>query len=248
MKIQTVTVDLWGTLLIDGPGTDDTSYKGHRVGAFDQVFRGSGKSYSTSRIERAYDDSLEYLRRIWDTDRDVSATEHVKAILRGIDRKLAESADFYLLEALVSAYSRPLTLVPPAFDDTAKPALETLRASGVALALVSNTMRTPGVALRKMLARAGLLPLFGHVVFSDEALIRKPDPQIFHAALRKVNGDPATAAHVGDDRLLDVQGAHAAGMRAIQVIGLSGHIAPDADGTIKQFAELPAAIAALGAE
>ena len=115
------------------------------------------------------------------------------------------------------------------------------------LALVSNTMRTPGVALRTMLARAGLLDLFAHTTFSDELEIRKPAPEIFRAALRSVNGDAASAVHVGDDRVLDVDGAHAAGLRAVQVLGRSGRAAPDADRTIIRLGELPAAIASLDA-
>jgi len=245
VKILTVTVDLWGTLLIDSPGSDNR-YKGRRLTDFAEILRGNGRSYSTSRLERAYDDSLEYLRDIWDDNRDVPVVEHVKAILRGLDKKLADSADAFMLEALVSAYSRPLTLVPPALDDTAKPALERLRASGVTLALVSNTMRTPGVAIRKMLARAGLLPLFAETLFSDELGIRKPAPEIFLTALRRVSGEAATAVHVGDDSVLDVEGPHAAGMRAIQVLGRGGRAAPDADQTITRFAELPAAVAVLG--
>ena len=67
--------------------------------------------------------------------------------------------------------------------------------------------------------------------------------------LRAVGGDPATAVHVGDDEVLDVQGARAAGMRVIQVTGLSLQAlgAPRPDAAIASLAALPDAIARLDA-
>jgi putative hydrolase of the HAD superfamily len=139
--------------------------------------------------------------------------------------------------------------VPPAIDKTAAPAFERLRESGVRLALVSNTMRTPGVVLRKILAAAGLLDFFAHTVFSDEIGIRKPDPQIFRQALIGVGGDPPTSVHVGDDGILDVEGGRAAGLRVVQVIERGGQSASQApDRTITCLSELPAAIASLEAD
>ncbi len=43
----------------------------------------------------------------------------------------------------------------------------------------------------------------------------KPDPSIFHAACAELGVAPAQALYIGDDLLLDVQGAQQAGMRAI---------------------------------
>src|SRR2546422_1719870 len=78
-------------------------------------------------------------------------------------------------------------------------------------------MRAPGATLRRVLERFRLLSFFKHTTFSDEVGIRKPAPEIFALTLRAVGGEPGTAVHVGDDPILDVQGAHAAGMRAVQV-------------------------------
>src|SRR5439155_26685625 len=88
---------------------------------------------------------------------------------------------------------------------------------GSTLAVVSNIMRTPGVTLRKLLERYGLLGYFRHTTFSDEVGVRKPDPEIFALTLRAVGAGAESAVHVGDDEVLDVQGASAAGMRDIHV-------------------------------
>jgi putative hydrolase of the HAD superfamily len=43
----------------------------------------------------------------------------------------------------------------------------------------------------------------------------KPDAAIFHAACRELGVAPQDAVYVGDDILLDVQGAQRAGLRAV---------------------------------
>jgi putative hydrolase of the HAD superfamily len=246
--VRVVTVDLWGTLLLDTPASDNR-YRARRLTAFDEILRGEGRRFSMSRLERAYDESGAYLRRFWMTNRDVPVTEHVKAILRALDRGLGESASGDLLEALVQAYARPALLVPPAFDPTARAGLERLRERGLTLALISNIMRTPGIIIRTLLADAGLLDSFAHTTFSDEVGIRKPAPEIFWDTLRQIGGEPASAVHVGDDAILDVEGARGAGLRAVQVVGRGARApAHAADRTITCLGELPEAIVSLGPE
>ena len=247
MKVRTVTVDLWGTLLLDAPASDNR-YKARRLTDFVEILKGEGHVFALRNLERAYEDSAGYLRRVWSSNRDVPIVEHVKAILRALDRKL-ETPSNDLLEALVQAYSRPALLVPPSFDETARPALEQLCARGLTLALVSNTMRTPGTVFRTLLARAGLLACFAHTTFSDEIGVRKPAPEIFLGTLHRVGGAPGTTVHVGDDPVLDVAGAKSAGLRAVQVVGRGGDAAQDPpDRTITCLGELPAALASLDDE
>ena len=108
-------------------------------------------------------------------------------------------------------------------------------------------MRTPGATLRKLLDRYGLLGFFEHTTFSDEVGVRKPAPAIFALSLRAVGADAATAVHVGDDPVLDVDGARGAGMRVIQVTTTSGPpaVGRRADAAIASLTELPAAVARL---
>lgn len=174
-------------------------------------------------------------------------TDHVRAILAAVDRELPKRVSAEIMTMLVDAYSRPALIVPPAVDDGALAALETLIRRGYTLALVSNTMRTPGATLRKLLERYRLLGCFEHTTFSDEVFVRKPDPEIFALTLRAVGGEAEAAVHVGDDEILDVQGARAAGMRVIQVTSLSlralGAQRPNA--AIPQLSALPEAVARL---
>ncbi len=243
MKVEAITVDLWGTLFFDGPASDNR-YKKRRMADFQTLLVASGLSASTSKLDRGYEASGAYLARVWATHRDVPVADHVRAILTAVDPGLSRRVSPALLAALVDAYARPILLLPPAVDDDALAALETLRGAGYKLALVSNIMRTPGATLRELLARLRLLDYFGHTTFSDEVGIRKPAPEIFAATLRAIGGDAATAVHVGDDPVLDVQGAQAAGMRVVQVTSSRRNsVRPDL--VISRLADLPAAIAEL---
>jgi putative hydrolase of the HAD superfamily len=70
----------------------------------------------------------------------------------------------------------------------------------------------------------------------------KPDTAIFHAACRELGVDPRDAVYVGDDILLDVQGAQRAGMRAVWMnrTGSTRHLEHEVvpDAIVKDFDEL----------
>src|SRR2546427_3689581 len=183
---------------------------------FQTLLGAAGLSTSGSALDRAYDESGAYLSRIWSTHRDVPAVEHVRAILTGVDVALPRRVPPALLTALVDAYARPILLLPPAVDDGALAALETLKGAGYKLALVSNIMRTPGATLRQLLGQFRLLGYFEQTTFSDEVGIRKPAPEIFALTLRAIGGGAAAAVHVGGDPVVDVQGGQAAGVRGVQ--------------------------------
>ena len=61
----------------------------------------------------------------------------------------------------------------------------------------------------------GLHHLFHTRLNASGVGVAKPDPQIFLAAAEALGLAPADILHVGDDPLLDVLGAHAAGMKTV---------------------------------
>jgi putative hydrolase of the HAD superfamily len=244
-RLTTITFDFWGTLLVDGPESDER-YRSRRLQDFGTILAVHGCPVKTSDLERAYERSASYLHGVWTQGRDVTVDAHVRAVLGGVDESLADRLSAETMARLVDAYARPATLVPPAVDPGALGALAALCGQGYTLAVVSNTMRTPGLALRKVLERYGLLGYFKHTTFSDEVGIRKPAAEIFALTLRAVGGEPGRSLHVGDDAVLDVQGARGAGMRVVQ-IAADGTAAggPGPDAVIRTLLELPGAVAAL---
>jgi putative hydrolase of the HAD superfamily len=119
--------------------------------------------------------------------------------------------------------------------------LRTLREHGLRLGICSNAPYRPA-SMREQLAHVGLLPLVDAAVFSGEVGWRKPSPRIFAAALQALGAEPATTVHVGDRVREDVDGAHAAGMRAIRL--REHHDDPDLEGraaaVLDELADLPA--------
>ncbi|HEY8514865.1 MAG TPA: HAD-IA family hydrolase [Candidatus Binatia bacterium] len=97
-------------------------------------------------------------------------------------------------------------------DPDAVAVLRELRARGLRLAVVSNF----DARLHGVLAGLGLAELVDVVLPSSEAGAAKPDPAIFRRALALLGGLPAARClHVGDSLREDVDGATAAGLRAV---------------------------------
>ncbi|GAQ77940.1 Haloacid dehalogenase-like hydrolase superfamily protein [Klebsormidium nitens] len=96
-------------------------------------------------------------------------------------------------------------------EDGAEEALSKLKAAGVKLGVVSNF----DTRLRPVLDDLGVSDLFDAIIVSAEVGHEKPATEIFQAALSALSiSRSSEAAHIGDDRTADVDGAKAAGMQA----------------------------------
>ena len=107
-------------------------------------------------------------------------------------------------------------------------ALERARAMGLRLGVVSNSEG----GLPALFSRVGLGDAFEIVVDSAHEGVRKPDPEIFHRALRRMGLSPAQALYAGDIPSVDVEGARAAGLDAALIDPLGfypDHIGPRFD-------------------
>ncbi|HYN29920.1 MAG TPA: HAD family hydrolase [Dermatophilaceae bacterium] len=115
----------------------------------------------------------------------------------------------------LAAYSRfwePHTVTDP----QVRPLWEGLRARGLRVGVLSNTIWTRDFH-REVFARDGVLDLIDADVYSSELDHVKPHPEAFRAACRAVGVEPAEAAYVGDRIFEDVHGPHQVGMRTIWV-------------------------------
>ncbi|WP_045743055.1 HAD family hydrolase [Actinoplanes rectilineatus] len=80
--------------------------------------------------------------------------------------------------------------------------LEFLAGADIPMAVVSNTLA--GAAHRDFLDKAGLSRYFGIQVYSDEAGVRKPNPQMIWNATDFLGVSPANCWFVGDSRRRDI--------------------------------------------
>jgi putative hydrolase of the HAD superfamily len=127
--------------------------------------------------------------------------------------------------------------------------LAALRAAGLRLGICSNAPYRPA-SMRAQLAHVGLLPLVDSAVFSGEVGWRKPSPRIFAAALAALGGEPERTVMVGDRLREDVDGAHAAGMRAVRLREHHDDPDPDqrADAVLDRLADLPGLLGVPGGQ
>jgi len=102
-------------------------------------------------------------------------------------------------------------------DPDALPLIAELRARGVGVGVLSNTVWSREYH-EEVFRRDGLLGLINAAVYSCELEVVKPHPGAFAAVLSALGGVPADRAlFVGDRLYEDVHGAQQAGMRAVLV-------------------------------
>jgi len=93
------------------------------------------------------------------------------------------------------------------------PALESLKARGKRLGIISNFSPNCESLLRQL----GLADYFDFFIVSGILGIEKPDPRIFHAAINAAGKDISELVYVGDSIFHDVEGARGVGMDAILI-------------------------------
>ena len=187
----------------------------------------------------AYDRSERVLiERFWSRDRDPIIAEQVRLVLETASPGVGETLTRALFEETIAGYIEPVLRLPPALQPGAAEAVRALAARGITLGIVSNTGRTPGVVLRRVLERHDLLRHFSVVSYSDEVGYRKPDAEIFRRTLAALGIEAAQAAHVGDNPVADVRGAQGVGMRGVHYASQGKAGAPHADLVVTHLGEL----------
>jgi putative hydrolase of the HAD superfamily len=152
--------------------------------------------------------------------------------------------------ALLTAYREfwePHTFTDP----EARPLFEHLRADGLRIGVLSNTI-WPRAWHVDIFERDGVYDLIDGDVYTSEIPWTKPSPHAFGAAMSAVGApDPARCVYVGDRLFDDVWGAQHAGMRAVHIplstipAAQLGHTEGTPDGVIRSLRDLPEILAAL---
>jgi putative hydrolase of the HAD superfamily len=155
-------------------------------------------------LERAFRAEMSYYREHSDEGRDPDSLAALRRRCAAI--LSAELGREVAVEEMMAAIRFR------AYRDAA-PALAELRALGVRLVCVSNW----DYSLPDVLARVGLADELDGVVTSAAIGARKPDPRLFEAALEVAGCAADEALHVGDTPTEDVEGAKAAGIRALLI-------------------------------
>jgi putative hydrolase of the HAD superfamily len=237
--IRLVTFDFWDTLVTDSP-ENLRAQRALRVAAIRRALRDAGAPVSEAEAEDVHERSGEVLvERFWSLHRDPSPDEQLRIVLDTRGEGIAARLDPAAFAAALDAYISPVLAHPPDLCPGAGHAVRELAARGASLGIVSNTGRTPGVILRRVLERHGLLRYFGAISYSDEVGFRKPEARIFHVTLERAGVAPDEAVHIGDNPDADVVGAKGVGMRAAHYTAGFRRPSAEADLLIPDLAMLP---------
>ncbi|HTY90511.1 MAG TPA: HAD family hydrolase [Methanocella sp.] len=207
--IDTVTFDVWNTLLVHEFYDDRVRLA--RIGRVETALRDAGFRFTMEEVSNAYEHSEACLSGLWRDERDASLDGHVALLLDG----LGLEADEPNKNILRKPYADALLDFKPLMVDGAPEALESLKNKGFRIGIISNTGRTPGETIRRVLDGYGILKYFNATVFSNEVGYIKPNRRIFERALAGLGSEASRTVHVGDSVLLDIYGAREAGMSAI---------------------------------
>ncbi len=140
-------------------------------------------------------------------DFEMMCRERTRAFFAAFGEELGDDEVAAREQRRMAAMQRSWSL----FAD-AEPCLRWLRASGLRLAVISNT---PGGYQRKKIASVGLADAFDELIISEEVGSAKPDPAIFHTACAALGLRPSEVVHVGDRLDLDAEGAIRAGLHGV---------------------------------
>lgn len=241
-KIGAVTFDLWDCLFCDETDEPKRAAAGRPPKPVERrqlvhEYLGRHGAIERATVDLAYDVADAAYRKVWhDLHVTMSVAERLEILLDGLKRTLpdGEFAELVRLHEDMELEFRP---------DPAPGALEALRSihGRYPLAIVSDTIFSPGANLRKLLEGAGMLPYFDHFVFSDELGKSKPHPRVFESVAEAFSIDIQDIVHIGDRPHNDIGGPHAVGARGVLLTvvkdrPLDGHI-PDA--VCADYSELP---------
>lgn len=243
VRIRAITFDLWDTVYADDSDEPERARRGlpdkrrARRLLVQQALR-LQDPLDLARLEGAYATGDAAFRKAW-TELQVtwSVAERLRLVLAGLGADLAEDE----FSKLVDAHERMELELPPQLAPGVAAAIERLRGH-YRLGVISDTVFSPGWALRRMLERDGLAAHFDAFVFSDEVGRAKPAAEVFAAAARQLGVQPGELLHLGDREHNDVRGARDFGARAVLVTVVKDRGSADtaADAVCADYARLPA--------
>jgi HAD superfamily hydrolase (TIGR01509 family) len=146
---------------------------------------------------------------------------------------------YRILDMEQRCWDRAVRVAPGALE-----ALDALRERGLRTAVASNAPFPPEM-MHRQARLTGVAERVDAVVFSSEVGRRKPAPELYRAALDRLDVPAGEALYVGDREVEDFDGPGRLGMRAVLCTALARRPVRDGVPTIASLSELPAYVEAL---
>lgn len=208
----------WGDTLMRFAYSPELVAAGHRAGL---GAIGRSDLPQADAVTEHFREEYEPLFWVPGTIEEIEYPELVRRLLRDFRVEIGDEELGRFLEAEHRAWDPARILAAHTH-----PLLESLRARGLRLGLVSNAF-DPGWLLHRDLEQMGLARRLDFSVFSSEVGMRKPHPAIFERALEALEVEPERALFVGDRLYEDVRGAAEVGMTTVQALWFRADEHPD---------------------
>jgi len=217
---RALSLDLWFTTVYYGPGLDER-WEEARLEVLTGLLLRPGGPVGREELGAA----LAATRgRLLASGRDPVATDPVD-LLALTAELLGATVRGDLDDAAEQQSAAGIQEAPPTINPEAARLVRGLADRGIPSVLLTNSARR-GSTWSAFLAAAEHPP-FRHIVSSADVGRRKPDPEMFAEAARRLGVPLAEVLHVGDRWELDVAGALAAGCGAALYRGLWSRYPPD---------------------
>lgn len=237
--VRAVSFDLWDTVFIDE--SDEPKRKAQGLApkpiARRDLVAAALPGVDRALVECAYDTADAAFRQVWfDQHVTWSVADRLRVVLAGLGQELPRSA----FDALVRDHEEMELKISP---DLVPGVVEAIRdlSGRYRLVVISDTVFSPGWALKKMLAKYELADAFSGFVFSDEAGQAKPNPDLFHRAADLAGCAVEELVHLGDREAKDVVGPKGVGARSILITAAKDRGSGDtrADAICDDYSQLP---------
>lgn len=213
--IKTISIDFWNTLVVAESGGKKRQQT--RLKVLQEAASNYRKEISADDVKQAKEYVSKEFDKIWLGQHRTMVTEELVQLILSHLNINPTSAE---KELIIKTFQESLWDGPP---DLAPGVLSVVKAlSGkYRLAMISDTMFSPGRVLRTYLESKGLLQSFQSFVFSDETGFSKPDKRAFDIVAKQTGAMHIESLHIGDIQETDILGANQSGFKSILYTGLS---------------------------
>ena len=250
MTLKAVTFDLWDTIVHDDSDEPKRAAQGLRSKREERrqlVWEALQAVAPTDpeAVRLAYDTADAAFNVVWKENHiNWTVEQRLRVVLTGLGRSLPPDAMARLIER---TGAMEVEISPDPIEGIG----EALAALGARykLAVVSDSIVTPGSGLRAILRKHGLEERFQGFAFSDEVGRSKPHRAMFDSAAAQLGVEVSEIVHIGDRDHNDVKGPQAIGAKAILFTGsrADDRERTSADAICEHHRDLPAIVDRLAA-